>query len=380
MDFSLSEEQRMLKDTVERLVRETYDFEKRQKVSESEEGFSREVWGQLAELGLLGVPFPEDFGGLGGGGIDLMIVGEAIGQGLVVEPYLSTVVLGGGLVELLGSDAQKEEILGAVVGGEKLLAFAHGEPDGRYETAHVRATAEKVGGGWKLTGRKSVVLNGGEADTLIVSARVSGAHDDEDGIGLFLVDKGAANMKLHSTPAIDGTRVAEIALDGVEVSADAVLGTPGACFQAIEEVLARAIILLSGEAVGAMNMAVDTTVEYLKTRKQFGKALSQFQVLQHRAVEMRIALEEARSLAILAAARLGEPRDVRELAVSAAKSGIGRHARFVGEQAIQLHGGIGMTWEVPVAHYAKRLVMLDHLFGDTDHHQERFAILADAAA
>ena len=380
MDFSLSEESRMLKETVERLVRETYSFEKRQKVAETEEGFSREVWGQFAELGLLGVPFQEDFGGLGGGGIDLMIVGEAIGRGLVVEPYLATVVLGGGLVELLGSDAQKEEILGAIVGGEKLLAFAHGEPDGRYETAHVRTTAEKVGSGWKLTGRKSVVLNGGDADTLIVSARVSGKHDDKDGIGLFLVGGNAANLTLHSTPAIDGTRVAEIALDGVEIAEHAVLGTPGACFEAIEEVLAHAIVLLCGEAVGAMNMAVDMTVDYLKTRTQFGKHLSQFQVLQHRAVEMRMALEEARSLAILAAARLGDARPDRERAVSAAKSGIGRHARFVGEQAIQLHGGIGMTWEVAVAHYAKRLIMLDHLFGDTDHHQERFATLSDAVA
>ncbi|WP_193187744.1 acyl-CoA dehydrogenase family protein [Nisaea sediminum] len=380
MDFSLSEEQRMLKDTVERLVRETYDFDTRQKIAGSDEGFSREVWSQLAELGMLGVPFAEEFGGLGGGGVDLMILGEAMGRGLVVEPYLSTVVLGGGLVELLGSPEQKETLLNAVVGGETLLAFAHSEPDGRYETAHVRCTAEKTGGGWKLTGRKSVVLNGASADLLIVSARISGNHDDEDGIGLFLVEKGAANLKLFGTPAIDGTQVAEIALDDVEIGADAVLGTPGACFAAIEEVMARAIVLLAGEAVGAMEVAVETTVEYLKTRKQFGKALSQFQVLQHRAVDMRIALEQAKSLAVLAAARLNEPRQIREHAVSAAKAGIGQYARTVGEQAIQLHGGIGMTWEVPVAHYAKRLVMIDHLFGDTDHHLERFAALSDAAA
>ncbi|UUX48538.1 acyl-CoA dehydrogenase family protein [Nisaea acidiphila] len=380
MDFSLSEEQRMLKDTVERLVRETYDFEKRQKIAASEEGFSRDVWGQLAELGMLGVPFAEEFGGLGSGGVDLMILGEAMGRGLVVEPYLSTVVLGGGLIDLLGSAEQKESLLNAVVGGETLLAFAHGEPDSRYEPAHVRCKAEKTGGGWTLTGRKSVVLNGAAADQLIVSARISGGHDDEDGIGLFLVGKDAANLKVHGTPGIDGTHVAEIALDGVEVGADAVLGTPGACFAAIEEVMARAIVMLAGEAVGAMEVAVETTVEYLKTRKQFGKALSQFQVLQHRAVDMRISLEQAKSLAVLAAARLGEPRAVREMAISAAKAGIGQHARIVGELAIQLHGGIGMTWEVPVAHYAKRLVMIDHLFGDTDHHLERFAALSDAAA
>lgn len=380
MDFSLSEEQRMLKDTVERLVRETYDFDTRQKIAASDEGFSREVWGQLAELGMLGVPFSEAFGGLGGGGVDLMILGEAMGRGLVVEPYLSTVVLGGGLVDLLGSPEQKESLLNAVVGGETLLAFAHGEPDSRYDLAHVRATAEKTEGGWKLTGRKSVVLNGDTADMLIVSARISGNHDDADGIGLFLVEKGAANLQLHGTPAIDGTRVAEIALDGVEVGSDAVLGTPGACFEAIEHVMARAIVMLAGEAVGAMDVAVETTVEYLKTRKQFGRALSQFQVLQHRAVDMRIALEQAKSLAVLAAARLNEPRAVREQAISAAKAGIGQHARKVGEEAIQLHGGIGMTWEVAVAHYSKRLVMLDHLFGDTDHHLERFAALSDAAA
>lgn len=376
MDFSLSEEQRLLKETVDRLVRDRYGFEARQKAAASEEGFSRETWATFAELGLLAVPFPEAVGGLGGGGVDLMVVAEAFGRGLVVEPYLATVVLGGALVELAGSEAQKADVLGRVVAGETLLAFAHGEPQGRYDLSHVATRAERGGDGWQLSGRKSVVINGDAADTLIVSARVSGATGDSDGIGLFLVSRDAAGLTVRGNPTIDGGRSAEVVLDGVAAEP---LGEPGRAYPAIEVAVARGIVALCAEAVGAMEVACETTLDYLKTRKQFGRPIGSFQALQHRMVDMRTALEQARSMAILAAAKLSADRVERERTVSAAKVTVGRAAHHVAEEAIQLHGGIAMTWEYALAHYAKRLVMIDHLLGDVDYHTERFIALTDAA-
>lgn len=379
MDFSLSEEQRLLKESVDRLIADKYTFDERMKIAASPEGMSREMWTTFAELGLLAVPFPEELGGLGGGGTDLMIVMETFGRGLVVEPYLATVVLGGGLIEALGSEAQKEDILGSVIGGETLLAFAHGEPDSRFELSQVRTTATRSGDGWTLQGRKSVVLNGGQADHLIVSARVSGDITDEDGIALFLVPRDANGLTVRSAPTIDGLQTAEVMLDGVTVEADAALGEPGKAYPAIEAVSARGIAALCAEAVGAIEKTNEITLDYLKTRKQFGKPIGTFQALQHRMVDMRVALEEARSMAILAAAKLGADRDERERSVSAAKALIGRAAHHVAEETIQLHGGIAMTWEYSAGHYAKRLVMIDHQLGDTDHHTERFAKIVDAA-
>ncbi len=376
MDFSLSEEQRLLKETVDRLVRDRYGFEVRQKAAASEDGFSRETWASFAELGLLAVPFPEEVGGLGGGGVDLMVVSEAFGRGLVVEPYLSTVVLAGALVELAGTPEQRTRLLGQIVAGETLLAFAHGEPDGRYDLTHVAARAEPDGDGWRLSGRKSVVIGGDSADVLVVSARVSGGTGDESGIGLFLVAKGAAGLTLRGTPTIDGGRSAEVVLEGVAAEA---LGEPGAAYPAVEAAVARGIVALCAEAVGAMEVACETTLDYLKTRRQFGRPIGSFQALQHRMVDMRTELEQARSMAILAATTLGADRVERERTVSAAKVTIGRAAHHVAEEAIQLHGGIAMTWEYALAHYAKRLVMIDHLLGDIDHHTERFIRLTDAA-
>jgi len=374
MDFSLSEEQRLLKETVDRLVRDQYGFEARQKAAGSEEGFSRDTWATFAELGLLAVPFPEALGGLGGGGLDLMVVAEAFGRGLVVEPYLSTVVLGGALVELAGSETQKADILARVVAGETLLAFSHGEPDGRYDLAHVATRAEPDGGDWRLSGRKSVVIGGDTADILVVSARTAGGIGDPDGLGLFLVPRGAAGLTVRGNPTIDGGRSAELVLEGVAAEP---LGEPGTAYPAIEAAVARGIVALCAEAVGAMEVACEVTLEYLKTRKQFGRPIGSFQALQHRMVDMRTALEQARSMAILAAARLSGDRIERERTVSAAKVTIGRAAHHVAEEAIQLHGGIAMTWEYSLAHYAKRLVMIDHLLGDVDHHTERFIALTD---
>jgi len=372
MDFSLSDDQRLLQESLGRFLKDGYPFDKRQQASASAEGFDRATWQGLAELGLLAAPLSGENGGLGGGGVDVMVVMEEIGRALAVEPYLASVVLSAGLIEDLGSAEQQQTLLPPLVAGERLFAFAHGEPAARYELAQVETRAERQGEAWRLSGRKAVVLNGDSADALLVSARTQGAPDDEFGIGLFLVAAAAQGVTRRGYPTIDGYRAAEIDLDGV--SGDPLGDTAGA-FPAIERAAARAVVALTAEAVGAMQVVCDGTLDYLKTRKQFGVPIGSFQVLQHRMVELRMALEDARSLTILAAARLAGERLERERAVSAAQAGVGRAARRVAEDSIQMHGGIAMTWEYPLSHYCKRLVMLDHLFGDIDHHEERFADL-----
>lgn len=380
MRFTLSQEQAMLRDTVARLVRERFSFEARLKTLESAAGFDREVWREFAELGLLGAPFGEDVGGFGGGGIELMTVMQELGRGLLLEPYLASVVLAGSLIERLGTPAQRAAYLEPMIAGETLLAFAHGEPDSRYTLEQVTTRAVATEGGWRLDGQKSVVLGGGEANALVISARTTGATDEEAGISLFLLPSDAKGLSLRAYPTIDGLRAAELELDGVVVPAEALLGDPGEAFPAIEETVARGIVALCGEAVGAMETCCDMTLDYLKQRKQFGVAIGSFQVLQHRMVDLRGELEQARSMAILAAGRLEAERDERERAVSAAKNLIGRAGRTIAEESIQLHGGIGMTWEYALPHFAKRLVMIDHLLGDEDHHLERFVMLERAAA
>ncbi len=374
MDFSLNEDQRLLEESLGRFLKDGYGFETRQAAAALPEGFDRTTWRAMADLGLLAAPLSPEQGGLGGGGVDLMVVMEALGRALAVEPYLACVVLSGGLLESLGSEEQKAALLPPLVEGKRLYALAHGEPTGRYELSHVTLQAEEEGDGWRLYGRKAVVLNGDSADCLLVSARNAGAAEDEAGIGLYLVEADAPGLTRRGYPTIDGYRAAELELEGVPAEP---LGLPGEAFPALELAAARAVVALTAEAVGAMEVVCETTLDYLKTRKQFGVPIGSFQVLQHRMVEMRMALEDARSLAILAAARLEAPRLERERAVSAAKSGVGRAARKVAEEAIQLHGGIAMTWEYPLSHYCKRLIMLDHLFGDVEHHEERFAGLGE---
>lgn len=378
MDFRLSDEQRMLQDTVSRLVREQYSFETRMKLMDSEPGFSRELWQQYAEVGLLAIGLSEDVGGFGGG-IELMLVAQELGRGLVLEPYLASVVLSGSLIDKAGSAEQKEDLLGRMIAGELIVAFAHGEPQSRYNLTEVGTRAERDGDGWKLSGDKSVVVHGDHADLVIVSARVSGELRDRDGIGLFLVDPKADGVRIRGYQTIDGLRAAEIALDGVAVGKDAVLGEPGSAYPAIEHAVGRGIVALCAEAVGAMEVTNELTLDYLKTRKQFGVPIGSFQVLQHRMADMQIALEQSRSMTILAASRLESESPEREQALSATKYYIGKAGRFISEEAIQLHGGIGMTWEYSMAHYAKRLVMIDHQLGDTDFHLERFANSQDGA-
>ncbi|SLN29581.1 acyl-CoA dehydrogenase family protein [Oceanibacterium hippocampi] len=377
MDFEYSEEQTLLKDSLRRFIDGRYDFESRRKLLASSDGFSRDNWRQFAELGWLGVAFPEDSGGFAGSPVETMIIMEEFGRGLVVEPYLATVVLGGGLVEIAGSAAQKSEILEPMIAGELMLAFGHSEPQGRFNLADVRTTAEKDGDGYRLSGKKIVVYHAGVADRLIVSARTSGDVRDSDGITLFLVDPRADGVSIRDYRTVDGFRAGDITLEGVKVGADAVLGTVGGAHPAIEAVVDRAISALAAEAVGAMERANEITNDYLKSRKQFGVAIGKFQVLQHRMVDMYMHAEQAKSLSCMLAMKLDGPDRERALAAAATKARVGQAARFVGEQAVQLHGGMGMTEEYTVGHYMKRLTMIETLFGNVDHHLRRYAALAD---
>jgi len=388
VDFSFTEEQTLLQDSLKRFVQKEYSFEKRKAILNSPEGFSREVWEQLAGMGVLGLPFAEEYGGFGGGAAETLIVMQAIGGGLLVEPYLATVVLGGALVQSLGGRLQRQ-MLAQVAEGKLLLAFAHGEPRSRYTLSQVETRARKDGAGWTISGRKAVVLNGAQADRLIVSARSGGAAADESGISLFIVEReesgislfiverDASGLSVRDTRTIDGLRAAEIALENVRVGADALLGAEGAAFAAIDQVSDAGAAALCAEAVGVMEALSAQTLDYLKTRQQFGQPIGRFQVLQHRAVDMFIHCELSKSMALLAAMKAGEA-DARERrrAVSAAKAHVGRSGRSVSQAAIQLHGGMGMTDELPASHYAKRLTMIDFWLGDATHHLERFGSAA----
>jgi len=374
MDFELSEEQRLLKESVERLLKDRYEFETRKRYMAEADGWSRELWKQYAELGLLGLPFDEKHGGFGGGPIEAMIVTEAFGRALALEPFFATVVLGGGFIRFGGSEAQKQALLPKIAEGGLLLAFAHTERQSRFDLFDVATTATRDGSGYVLDGAKSVVLHGDVADQLIVSARISGERRDKNGIALFLVSAKAPGVSRRGYPTVDGLRAAEVTLAGVRVDSSARIGEDG--FPLIERVIDAAIAALCAEAVGAMGAMHELTVEYLKTRKQFGVPIGTFQVLQHRAVDMFVALEQARSMAYFATMMAEEQNAAeRRKAIAAAKVQVGRSIRFVGQQAIQLHGGIGMTMEYKVGHYFKRATMIDTLYGDADHHLAELARL-----
>src|SRR5215469_5414274 len=374
MDFEFTEEQRLLRDSVERLLADRYGFDKRRAYLAEPEGWSRALWTQYAELGLLGLPFAENYGGFGGGPIEVMLVMEAFGRVLALEPYLATVVLGGTALRLAGNEAQRSALLPQVAEGKLLLAFAHGERQARYDLSDVLTTARRRDGGWVLDGAKSVVLHGDCAQLVVVSARTSGNRDDRDGITLFLVDAAANGIARRSYAMRDGTRAAEISLSEVELGENAVLGEVGAAFPVIERVVEAGIAAIAAETVGAMEAMQGLTLEYLKTRQQFGRPIGQNQVLQHRATEMLMELERGRSMAMLAAMMVEEP-DAAERAhnIAMAKVGIGQASKFVSQNAIQLHGGIGMTEEYAVGHYFRRCMVIEHSFGDTAHHLSRLA-------
>jgi pimeloyl-CoA dehydrogenase small subunit len=373
MDFDLTDEQRLLKDSVDRLIADRYDFEARKKYAREPDGWSGEIWAQYAELGLLGLPFSEARGGFGGGAVETMIVMEAFGRGLILEPYLATVVLGGGLLKHAANTAQQETLIPVIVDGSMKLGFGHLERHSRYDLADVTTRAKPDGEGWILDGAKSVVLHGDCADLLIVTARTAGGQRDRGGIGLFLVDAKAEGVARRGYPTQDGLRAAEVTLSGVRAAA---LGDPDGGLPIAELVVDQAVAALCAEAVGVMASMQELTVEYLKTRKQFGRAIGEFQVLQHRAVDMLVAVEQARSMATFASMMATEENPVeRRRAMAAAKVQIGRSGRLVGQEAIQLHGGIGMTQEYKVGHYFKRMTMIDILFGDADAHLTRLAAL-----
>jgi pimeloyl-CoA dehydrogenase small subunit len=369
MDFALTEEQELLRHSVQRLFADHYAFDARKRYAQEPGGYSRALWARYAELGLLGLPFAEEHGGSAGGPVETMIVMEEVGRALALEPYLSTVVLAGGLLRLAGGKALCADLVPKIAAGDLMLAFAHAERQSRYDLADVAASARREGAGYVLEGAKSLVLQGDSAGKFIVSARLSGGQRDRDGLALFVVDAAAKGVSTRGYGTVDGLRAAEVTLAGVRVDAGAAIGEPGKAYPLIERVVDTAIAALAAEAVGAMAAMHEQTVDYMKTRKQFGVTIGSFQALQHRAAEMLVALEQARSMALLATMMAAE-ENVRERrqAISAAKVQIGRSARIVGHGAIQIHGGIGMTMEAKVGHYFKRVTTIDTTFGDADYH------------
>lgn len=380
MDFNFTEEQNMIRDSLARLIREQYDFETRMGVVKGESGWRPEMWAQLAELGLFMAPFSEEDGGLGGGPIDAMIVMEEFGKGLVVEPFIPSVVCAGGFLKHAGSAAQKEEHLMAIMGGESTFAFAYAEPRGRYNLADLETTAKKDGSGYVLNGHKAVVIGAPWADKFVVTARTSGNRRDRGGVSVFIVNKSASGVSTRDYPTIDGRRASEVYFDQVSLGAEAVIGEIDNGLDLVELVTDEAIAATCAEAVGAMGVAHKMTVEYSRQRKQFGIPIGKFQVLQHRMVDMFMEHEQSISMTYMATLNLDEDPVTRMKAASAAKLRIGQAGRFVGQEAIQIHGGMGMTDELAIGHYFKRLSMIESEFGNMDHHMRRYTALSAGPA
>ncbi|CAN5689056.1 acyl-CoA dehydrogenase family protein [soil metagenome] len=375
MNFDLTEERRMLQDGLRRLLRERGGPAARAEAGASDRGFEPKLWAGLAEMGVIGALFAEEDGWFGGTGFELAVVFEEMGRAGAVDPLLDTGVLGGGLIAALGG-GDARPLLNAVIGGGVQLALAHGEPASRYDLARVETRAVRDGAGYRLEGRKAVVVNGGAADHLLVSARSGGGAADRGGISLFLVPRGSDGLGLRDYPLASGGRAAEVALEDVALPASALLGREGEACDAIELAHARGTAAICAEALGLMEAIRELTTGYLKTRRQFGQPIGSFQAIQHRMADLLIEIEQARSAVINLDGHLEQPRAIRERHVSAAKNLIGLAAKLVAEESIQMHGGIGMTMEYELGHLVRRLVMVDHRFGDTDHHLERFIALA----
>lgn len=374
MDFTFTAEQKLLKENVERFIANEYTFDKRRAWAQSEAGFSHEHWTRFAELGWLGVDVTEEHGGLGCSAVEQAILMEAFGRGLVVGPYLTTAVLGTALLHHGGSARQKQKLLPGIAAGELLIAFGFAERQSRYHLVDVATKARKNGENFVLNGAKSVVFDAVSADIIVVSARTAGTSRDGHGISLFLIERETPGLALRGYATVDGGRAAELSLNDVRVGTDAVLGTLDNALPLIERAIDAGIVAVCAEAIGIMTALCEVTLDYLKTRQQFGRAIGEFQVLQHRMVDMYVACELSRSMAYMAAVKLDDAEVAeRRRAVSAAKVQIGRAGRFIGQQAVQLHGAMGMTDELAVGHYFKRLTMIDSMFGDVDHHLQRFA-------
>jgi alkylation response protein AidB-like acyl-CoA dehydrogenase len=375
MEFDYTEEQLALQHTLERFISRDYDFDRRKAILRSDLGFSAAAWTQYAELGLLSLPLPESCGGLGGTAVDVMLVMEQFGRGLLMEPYLSSVVLCAGLLCEAAPDAAGRALLPQIIAGSAKLSLACYEAAGRYDLSHVACIAEQRSDGWQLSGRKTVVLDGPSADYFLIAARSGGQVNDPDGISLFLVPRDAKGLTVAGYPTQTGARAADLGLDTVVTGPDALIGAVGAALPMIQRAVDRGIAALCAEAVGVMNALNAATLEYLKTRKQFGVAIGTFQALKHRMADMLIAAEQSRSMAIIAAVNADAHAIERSRCVAAAKAYIGQAGRLIGQQAVQLHGGMGVVDEHIVSHYFKRLTMIDLTFGDADYHLGRFSDL-----
>jgi alkylation response protein AidB-like acyl-CoA dehydrogenase len=374
MDFSLNEIQVMLDDSIEKFIANDYDFDTRQQYAGSDSGFSADVWRTFAELGWTAVPFAEEDGGFGGGPIDLMVVMQRFGKGLVVEPYLANIVLAGGILKRAASAEQKALWLHAIIAGETQAALAYLEPQARYDISNVATTAVADGEGWLLSGTKGVVFNGGNADLLIVPARTSGKTTDVDGITLFALPADSAGISRNAYPTVDGHQAAEIRLDGVRCSHDRVIGEVDRGFATFEATIDEATLAICAEAVGIMQIMTEKTIAYSKDRMQFGVPIGSFQALQHRMVDMFTECEQSYSLLIRATMLAAQGHEDAKRTISAIKYQVGTAGRKVGQEAVQIHGGMGVTWELDIAHYFKRLTTIDQVFGNADWHLDRLAL------
>ena len=376
MDFSFSDEQTLLQESVSRFITNDYGFESRQKHSRSDAGYSLENWQTFAELGWLGVPFSENHGGFGGGAVETMLMMEEFGKGLVVEPYLATVVACGSALNGFGSEDQKSSFIPEIIDGSKLWALAFAEPQGRFNLADLTTTATASNGSYLLSGHKSVVINGPNANFFIVSVRTSGEQRDETGVSLFIIPSDAKGLSRRDYPTVDGQRASELILDNVELDEASRLGEEGQGLNILQQAIDFATLAIGSEAVGCMEVLYKDTVEYCKNREQFGQPIGKFQVLQHRMVDMFMEHEQSKSLMYMAAMRWDEGYGAEaQKAVSAFKVQVGKSGKFVGQSAVQLHGGMGMTDELNIGHYFKRLTIIDTMFGNVDHHLKRFGSL-----
>ena len=378
MHFELTEEQTLLENMVTAFVRDDYNWETREKIVKTEEGWKPENWSKFAELGLLSVPFSEDHGGLGGTAVDSMVVMEQFGKGLVVEPFMPSILLSGNLISKLANESQANEIIPKIIEGEYRYVFAYAEPQSRFDLSDVKTSATKDGDEYTLNGFKSVVFGASMATHIIIAARTSGDQRSEDGITLFLVDIKSNGITLQTYPTIDEYRASEVVIENLKISSDMVLGEVDKAYPVVEEVIDLATIAACSEAVGVLQVLKDSTIDYCKQRKQFGQPISKNQAIQHKLVDMMIEYEQAKSILYAAVTADLSNADERKKAVSGAKARIGQSIKVVGESAIQLHGGMGMVDEYMISHYFKRATMLGVLYGNVDFHMKRFVGLTQS--
>ena len=375
MDFTFNEEQTMIQDQVEQFIQKEYDWETRQELSNSDLGFGTHNWKTFAELGWLGIAVSEKNGGFGGSSIETMLIMEEFGKGLVVEPFLETVVMSAGILDRHGTDEQKNQVLNSVINGEMHLALAYAEPQSRFNLSDVVTEAKEDGDNFVINGFKSVVMNGPSANKIIISARTSGTQLEDKGISLFLVDSDIEGLTKSDYKTVDGRKASDINLENVIVSNSCLIGSLNAGFDILDEAIDRSILAISAEAVGAMEILYKTTVEYTKTREQFGTPIGKFQVLQHRMVDMFMEYEQCKSLLYMATMKNEEGAPDAKKAISGLKYQVGKAGKFVGQQSVQLHGGMGVTDELNVGHYFKRLTTIGTIFGNADFHLKQYTSL-----